>query len=297
MEFNPVIIKDLRGRMRGRRAVIFMTFYLVLISGIMLAVYAALYSSSPYGAFSSPPVGRSIFTAVIVVQLLLLSIISPISTAAAISSERERQTYDVLLTTLLSPRSIILGKLIAALAYSLLLIVVTIPLAVLSLLLGGIGIEDVLFANLVLLAMTLLYGSFGIYSSSLMRSTLGATSLSIGFVVFVSILLPLLGYLLGYSLGGSGTFYGSTASSLTSVFSWVSPPFALLDLFNHNSSQIFYNPRVIAGGGGNTAPPFVFPSWIGFLIVATLLSGLLVLASTRALRPRDRRSRKVEGRS
>jgi ABC-2 type transport system permease protein len=267
MEFNPIIIKELRGRMRGWRATIVVTVYLLVISAVMLLFYGGLYNNTLFG--SNTQVGKSLFLPIIIVQVLLLSIITPISTAAAISNERERQTYDVLLTTLLPPRTIILGKLLAAIAYSLLLMVVTLPLAVLCLLLGGLDISDVLLANLVLLAMTFLYGSFGLYSSTTMRTTLGATSLALGLVVFLSALLPLFAYLLLFT-SGSGSFSRST--TVFDIVNSISPPFAVSSLLSSNQ-------------------PGLFQPWMYFTIIAALASGLLIWLSVRALRPRERLSR------
>ncbi len=264
MEFNPIIIKELRGRMRGWRATIVVTVYLLVIGTVMLLFYGGLYNNTFFGG--NTLVGKSLFLPIIIVQVLLLSIITPISTAAAISSERERQTYDVLLTTLLPARTIILGKLLAAIAYSLLLMVVTLPLAVLCLLLGGLDISDVLLANLVLLAMTFLYGSFGLYASAVMRTTLGATSLAIGLVVFLSALLPLFAYLLLFSSG----FRSSLSNNLFNIVNSISPPFAVSSLLSSNQ-------------------PGLFQPWMYFTIIAALASGLLIWLSVRALRPREGR--------
>lgn len=265
MNINPVIIKELRGRMRGWRASVIVSIYLLVVSAVMLLFYNGMYNNSFFGANSQ--IGKNIFLPIIIVQVLLLSIITPISTAASISSERERQTYDVLLTTLLPHRSIILGKLLAAMAYSLLLIIVTLPLEVLSLLLGGLGIEDVLAANLVLLAMTVLYGCFGIYSSARISSTIGATSLAIGFVVFLSVLVPLFAYL-GIFASAVNGFSG--ANDLFNVISAFSPPFAFANLLGSSGLRWFQ-------------------PWQYFVIFAAIYSALLIWLSVRALRPSDRR--------
>ena len=265
MEFNPIIIKELRGRMRGWRATIVVTVYLLVISGVMLLFYGGLYNNNSFS--SNAQIGKSLFLPIIIVQVLLLSIIAPISTAAAISSERERQTYDVLLTTLLPPRSIILGKLLAALAYSLLLMVVTLPLDVLCLLLGGLDISDVLLTNLVLLSMTVLYGSFGLYSSAAMRTTLGATSLALGLVVCLSLLLPLFASLFLYA---SGVGSSARVNDVLNIINTVSPPFAVGSLL-----------------GGT--PPAPFQPWMYFTIGAWVASGLLIWLTIRALRPHDQR--------
>ena len=63
-----------------------------------------------------------------VLQLALIVFITPGLTAGVISSERERQTLNMLLTTTQSSTSIIIGKLVSSVAYLLLLMIASLPL-------------------------------------------------------------------------------------------------------------------------------------------------------------------------
>src|SRR2546421_3816804 len=90
---NPVVIKELRGRMRGMRAFVVMTVYLALMSGFVTLLYV-LYSSSQnyYGYASGGQIGRVLFVGIVGTELFLVTFIAPTFTAGAISGERERQT-------------------------------------------------------------------------------------------------------------------------------------------------------------------------------------------------------------
>src|SRR5205085_1967042 len=66
--------------------------------------------------------GRSIYHWLLFVMLALICFIVPGLTAGAIAGERERQTLIPLQITLLSPRSIVFGKLLASLAFVVLLL-------------------------------------------------------------------------------------------------------------------------------------------------------------------------------
>ncbi|MFL5806180.1 MAG: hypothetical protein ACJ8CR_31175 [Roseiflexaceae bacterium] len=44
-EINPVLVKELRGRMRGPRAFILLTAYLLILGAVTLLLYAALGSN------------------------------------------------------------------------------------------------------------------------------------------------------------------------------------------------------------------------------------------------------------
>ena len=65
---------------------------------------------------------------VVGIELLLIIFIAPSFTSGAITGERERQTYDLLRTTLLATPSFITGKLESSLGYILLLLLAAIPL-------------------------------------------------------------------------------------------------------------------------------------------------------------------------
>ncbi len=115
---NPVMLKELRGRMRGMRAFAVMTVYLGLMSGFTLVLYliygAAARSS---GSAAAGEIGRVLFLGVVGIELLLIIFIAPAFTSGAITGERERQTYDLLQTTLLTTPSFVIGKLESALGY------------------------------------------------------------------------------------------------------------------------------------------------------------------------------------
>ncbi|GAB4477907.1 MAG: ABC transporter permease [Anaerolineae bacterium] len=189
---NPVALKELRGRMRGARAFVVLTIYVLLMSLFTVLLYAIYTSTSQIVlATSGGAVGKLIFAGVVAIELFLVCFVAPAFTAGAISGERERQTFDLLRTTLLPARRIVLGKLISALAYVVLLLVVAVPLQSLAFLLGGITIEEVLTSLWLLLVTALGYGTFGLFASAATRRTLNASVLTYVFALVTTIALPL----------------------------------------------------------------------------------------------------------
>src|SRR5205085_6000411 len=91
--------------------------------------------------------GRSIYHWLLFVMLALICFIVPGLTAGAIAGERERQTLIPLQITLLSPRSIVFGKLLASLAFVVLLVVAALPFLSVSFLLGGVAASEVVKAS------------------------------------------------------------------------------------------------------------------------------------------------------
>ena len=184
---NPVFARELRQRMRGPRASIVISLYLLLLSLIVWTLYEG--ASRTQQAFSGPQIeqvaglGRSVFQTLLFCVLLLVCFIVPAQTAGAIAGERERQTLIPLQVTLLRSRSILFGKLLASLAFVLLLIVATLPLVGVAFLLGGVEVFEVLRATAMLFVIALVLACLSLFCSTLTRRTQGATVLSYGLVL------------------------------------------------------------------------------------------------------------------
>jgi len=203
---NPVVRKELRSRMRGRRAFVVLTVYLLLLSCFASVLYYAYAASAeqPYGP-DGYLIGKILFGGVLGAQVFLVIFVTPAFTAGTLSGERERQTYDLLRTTLLTARSLVTGKLISALSYVVLLILVAVPLESMAFLLGGVGLEEVVISQLILLVTALALGAVSIYFSSRVKTTLSATVLSYAFAFLSTAGLPFLLAILSPILGLLGT--------------------------------------------------------------------------------------------
>ena len=188
---NPVTVKELRGRMRGRRAFAVLTLYLLILSGVITIVYLAYNANaSGPGVSTARTAGKGLFAAVLAVQVFLVAFIGPAFTAGAISGERERQTFDLLRTTLLSAESFVLGKLISALSYVFLLVLVSIPLQSIAFLLGGLSLAELLISQALILSAAVTYALYGLWCSAAMRSTLAATVTTFAGVLFITFGTP-----------------------------------------------------------------------------------------------------------
>lgn len=191
-----VSVKELRGRMRGRRAFVLLTIHLLAVSGFAFFIEEiAVRSISPFGGGpQSADIGRVLFFALLVFLTIVVLILAPASTSGAVSLEREKQTLDMLVTTPVSSLAIVLGKLVAALGWMALLLLASIPVMALVFMFGGVGPEDLLRAYIVLAATAILYGSLGLFISALFKRTQAATVLNLVLAVVFSL--------------GSGGVYG-----------------------------------------------------------------------------------------
>jgi ABC-type transport system involved in multi-copper enzyme maturation permease subunit len=190
--WNPIVAKEYRSRMRTWRSPLALMIYILLLGGLGWAIFAALAgaSANPYGN-PSTNYGQMLFEYLVIFQMVLLAFITPALTAGAISGERERQTIDLLFATLIPPFSIIWGKLLASISFVLLLLLLSVPIFSLVFLFGGIELDQVLYAFLVMGVTALTLGTLGIAFSTWLRRTLPATVAAYGaaFVLLAGTLL------------------------------------------------------------------------------------------------------------
>jgi ABC-type transport system involved in multi-copper enzyme maturation permease subunit len=210
---SAVSIKELRGRMRGRRAFVVLTIYLLLLGLFAFAIYVYLKQQAATatinnGGFFPPPdfggfpgsgqtlgngtalsagIGHGIFGGLLILETLLVLVLAPAFTTGAISLEREKQTLDLLVTTPLSTLGMVIGKLFSALIYVFLLIIASVPLASLVFVFGAVGPDDLVRAYLFLFALAFGMGALGLFVSALVRRTQTATVFTFVLVLVLSI--------------------------------------------------------------------------------------------------------------
>ena len=128
-------------------------------------------------------VGLLLFQIVAFVQLLLTVFFATLSAAGAVSQEKDRRTFVLLLLTDMRDYEIVVGKLLGALLPILIQLFVTAPVLAMLLLLGGIDPEQVLQAVLVLTASAVAAGSLGGLVALWRERTFQALALSVLFLV------------------------------------------------------------------------------------------------------------------
>ena len=287
---NPVTMKELRSRMRGRRAFVVLTVYLLVMSLFLSLVYLA-YASASGSRFGpdSRQAGKAVFAAVLGVEVFLVIFIAPAFTAGAITGEKERQTYDLLRTTLLPANWFVLGKLLSALTYVFLLIFASIPLQSISFLLGGLSVEELVIGQLLVLVTAVTFALFGLYCSSVMKSTLAASVVTFGGALFWTAGMPIVvlmfsGFFGSMVFGGSLNwvteaflYYGGLTLAATNLpATMIISEGALLS----ENTLLFFTASV--GTPSHTIT--LFSPWPLFLILYTLAALLLYWACVRRVK-------------
>jgi ABC-type transport system involved in multi-copper enzyme maturation permease subunit len=167
---NPILVKELRSRMRGGRAFAVLTIALAILAAFSYALYRLVIATADNNpAPISPQVGQVMFAGLAYIELIIIAAITPSITASAVSEEIEKLTYEMLLATPLHPARVLSGKLIAALSYIFLLIFAAIPLASLIFVFGGVALRDMVKALAVLTVTATTIGVLGLFFSALFR--------------------------------------------------------------------------------------------------------------------------------
>jgi ABC-type transport system involved in multi-copper enzyme maturation permease subunit len=127
--------------------------------------------------------GLLLFQIFTVVQLGLLPFLAGLSAASAISQEKDRRTFILLLMTDLRSYEIVLGKLLGSLLQIALLLVGMIPVLALMTLLGGVSPEQVVQAGLILAVTALTAGAVGNLVALWREKTFQSLALTVLFLV------------------------------------------------------------------------------------------------------------------
>lgn len=207
MMMNPVLGRELRERMRTGRAFVVIGVFLSLL---ILTVYLVYQGTKSTGEIQTDlarqtRLGRDLYEWVLFVMLALVLFFVPGLTAGAIAGERERQTLLPLQVTLLRPRSIFIGKVLAAMSFLVLLLVAAIPVMMVAYLLGGIRVLDGLKGIGIIFVVAVLLTIMVAALSSLARRVQTATLVAYGFTALIILLGPLLYFTMRVADGSKGT--------------------------------------------------------------------------------------------
>ncbi len=274
---NPVLNKELTLRFRSFKSYLGILFYLLALGLIIIGFI--FIETIAYGQnFFRPSASREMFMFLSALQLGLVLFITPGLTAGVISSEREKQTLNILLTTTQSSTSIIVSKLVSSVAYLMLLIAASLPLYSIVFLFGGISPGQFFITAGFYLFSIITFGTIGVLVSTLIRRTIIAmvTAYSIllfltGGTTFLTVLLSEISY--GYYGGNVSGFF-----PFPYFTAMLNPFFVLISVLEPS-----FNDELTQYTGIH------FPLWAAFLISYTIIAAASMVISIKKLRPNMQR--------
>ncbi len=235
---NPVLQRELLVNLRMSRGFVLMLVYQALLAAI---VYVAWPQGERLDLSARSEDARKLVNMFFLGQYVLASLMAPSFAAGAITGEKERKTYEMLLASPLRPGAIVLGKTVASLAYLAVLIFSSLPIIMLCLPLGGVSPYEVFAAYLGLIVSVITFGVIGIACSSYFQRT--AASLVVSYLVILPLALAgLLFWFLARNWGGFRLLL--TVTLLPGVATAI-----CLALFANTSARLLHPPDV--GSEGN----------------------------------------------
>jgi ABC-2 type transport system permease protein len=300
MTWTSIVGKELTSRLQGRLSYVVLTLMAVLFTGLVLGSFWTIVTSVPtlvpvigssatgggsvtFSGLVAGYRGVFLFFAMAFCLIAAVGVVAPAVASASVSGEREEGTFDLLLSTGLAPRSIVVGKVAASALFVLLVILTAVPGFAMAWMFGGVGPVDVLLTVLLLLATVCLFCSIGVFCSSL-----GRTSAVAALYAYAIVFLLGTGTLALYFIGASAQME-ATVRPLLALNPWITL-FSVPDQISGQVAQLLpfqYRPLLdsaarqdILGIGG-----VQYPRWALTLVLYTLLTAVFVLLSSVAIDP------------
>lgn len=157
--------------------------------------------------------GVLLFQVFTIVQIALLPFLAGLAAASAVSQEKDRRTFILLLLSDLRSYEIVLGKLLGALLQIGLLILAAVPVLAIMVLLGGVTPHQVAQAVLILAATALAAGSLGNLVALWRERTFQSLALTVLFLVLYVCAVRALPTLAGLIPGSTGLRAEAVATS------------------------------------------------------------------------------------
>ena len=230
---NPVLGREMRGRLRLRRKGSSQSFFWVAI--VLAAVIFYFYARGLAGIFGGPRQDAREFWPLLVYGLLtLIVLLTPALTATAITSEREQQTWETLASTALSGQEIILGKWLARQTIPVMLVLLACPYLLGCAIRGDMGLWALPATLAFLLITSLFYGALGLLCSYQAKRTVASTATALTCSAFLCL----------------GTFILASVVTILSgprdfIVLWLNPFYALTALQSMVSRDTYVGYRAL----------------------------------------------------
>lgn len=184
IRLNPIMKKDFKVTARSMKMAWGLMAYEAILAFMFIIAITLLSYTSEYNYQNIYSELNYLFPWIGIAQISMTALTIPIMTASSISGEKERQTFDIMLTTCLSPRAIVAGKVFSSVMEVMLYVVASIPIMSLTFILGGLSWGTLFLFLVVIFVFAVFAGSIGVFCSSISRKSI------------VSIILSFVGYFL-----------------------------------------------------------------------------------------------------
>jgi ABC-type transport system involved in multi-copper enzyme maturation permease subunit len=187
---------------------------LVLLVVLYCTTFFAMDAAAENYIFMSS-VMQSLFFMQVAAAWVIVFAVVPALAAVGINSERQEENYDLLLTTLITPRRIILGKFAAVLIRALLIATAALPFTGLVYFYAGVDVQSFFGALAFLVPAALCNAAVGLWCSNLLDRPARSIFLTFGLIALMAGLIPV-GASLYYNV-----FIFRHAEPFVSIAAWI----------------------------------------------------------------------------
>ena len=160
---NPILLRVVTaGGRRLRHAFTRWGYLGILIVALMFMLLLTRMSVGTASLSDLAKASAQIFTVISYIQLGMICLLAPVFCAAAITQERDSQTYNILLVTPLTNTQIVLGSLFSRLYYVVALLLSGAPVFTITLLYGGVTPGSIILSFAIALTTAFFTGSLAI---------------------------------------------------------------------------------------------------------------------------------------
>ena len=170
---NAATKRDLRVQLRGNKAILLWTFYLVVFVAVAIYTYSQIAAAGRHTSISYAQAQlQTFYYAVLALLGGIVSVIAPALGATAIVSERQRRSLDLVFTAPVSAKYYLVGKLLSTYRYIWMLLLLSLPVVSVGVIMGGATWADVAKTLLIISIDALLFSAIALGISA------GATKLT-----------------------------------------------------------------------------------------------------------------------
>ena len=176
---NPVLQNELVSNLRKTSSFILLFVYVGLLGLLVYTAWPADQRLDMVQSEQAKPLVNLLFLG----QYMLVSLMAPSFAAGAITGEKERKSFEMLMASPVRPGAIVLGKLAASMVPLLQLMIGSLPIVMLCLPLGGVSPYEVGAAYLAMICSVVLFTMLSLWCSSFFERT--SASLAVSYMLIL----------------------------------------------------------------------------------------------------------------
>lgn len=289
MQLNPLVKKDIKVQSRSMRISWGLFAYAAIMAVVFLVAMVMIKQQSRWSYDNIYSMIVKLYPVLTITQFLIIGLVVPVRTASAISGEKERQTFDIMMTTSMTEFSIVCGKVSTAIIQSMFYVAAAMPVLAMVFVIGGLSLSYLFWFLAIAVLASLFSASIGIYCSSVCQKSVSAVIMSYIFYLgfFILTMAPLW-------IVALQTWVTNVVQNTSAMFCLFNPAVYLLEFFTWvmgGQSSVYY--MLKWNGTSSLSETTVHYLWMaGSSVALVLVSFLFLWLAARRITPVSKKAAK-----